>query len=90
MGLVRFKAHREGPSATGHIEVKLQQLLRDRNLSMLSLARASGSNYESLRALTSGRAKLISFNVLERICVSLKCDVADILVMKRSEPDQSE
>jgi len=88
MGLVRFKKDKEGPAGTGHIEVRLTNILKDRNLSMLALSRASGSNYESLRSLASGRAKLISFNVLERICVSLKCDVADILVMTRSEPQE--
>jgi putative transcriptional regulator len=87
MGLVRFRATSEGPSASGHLEVKLSQLLKDRNLSMLALSRASGSNYESLRSLASGRAKLISFNVLERVCVSLKCEVSDILKMTRSEPE---
>ena len=82
MGLIQYAAP-NSKSKSGKIEVRLKNLLERKDVSMLAVSRASGVNYESLRGLASGRAKLVSFNVLERLCITLNCEISDLLKLTR-------
>jgi len=67
------------------IKLRLEELLNQRGKTLYWLASAEGANveYGSLWRLKEGRAKSISFELLDQICGALNCEPGDLL--KRSE-----
>lgn len=64
------------------IKVKLKDLLKDKDKSLLSLANETGVSYNTLHRIKSNKVNSISFDVLEKICKNLKCTPADLLVVE--------
>lgn len=69
----------------GVIKNSLEQLLKQRDKSMYSLAKETGLAYTTLWKLKEGTSKGISFDVLEKICLNLKCTPSDLLVVISNE-----
>ncbi len=61
------------------IEVHLEEVLKDRQMTSKELCRLVGITEANLSILRSGKAKGIRFGTINRICYYLKCDVGDIL-----------
>ncbi|WP_030686953.1 helix-turn-helix domain-containing protein [Streptomyces sp. NRRL B-1347] len=64
----------------GHaIEVRLDQLLAERGMTLTELAARVGVTNVNLSILKNGRAKAIRFTTLTRICEVLDCQPGDLL-----------
>ena len=69
------------------IEVKLDDLLHDRRMTLTELADRVGLTLANLSILKTGKARAIRFSTLEAICEALSCQPGDIL---RFEPEHAE
>lgn len=61
------------------IEIKIKQLLKEKNMSSKQLAEQLDMTEANMSILVSGKAKAIRFSTLEALCKTLDCTVADIL-----------
>ncbi len=61
------------------IRVRLDDVLRARNMTAKELCGKVGLTEANLSILRSGKAKGVRFHTLNRICYFLECDVGDIL-----------
>ena len=63
------------------IEVRIEQLLDERDKTFYWLAKETGISYTSLWRLRHEEAKSVSFDRLERICRALECEPGDLLTL---------
>jgi putative transcriptional regulator len=76
----RRRADEGEPSRTsGGIVCHLPDLLRERQMSVLALHRATGIAYTTLHALYHGDATRYDAQTLDKLCAALGCTVGDIL-----------
>jgi putative transcriptional regulator len=61
------------------IKVKLKELLKEKDKTLLSLANETGISYNTLHRIKERKVQSISFDVLEKICVNLGCQTKDLL-----------
>ncbi|MES5823645.1 helix-turn-helix transcriptional regulator [Streptomyces sp. RG80] len=68
----------------GHdIVVHLDELLRQRGMTVTELAQRVGVTNVNLSVLKNGRAKAIRFTTLTRICEVLQCQPGDLLSYRK-------
>jgi len=65
------------------ITVRLKELLEERKMTLYRLAKDTGISYNNLHRIASNRSKVISFEVLEKICLALDCGPGDLLEITR-------
>ncbi len=65
------------------IRVQIDQLLKEQQRSFYWLAKETGVSHTTLWRLKKDKAQGITFNTLERICQTLKCQPGDVLRMGR-------
>jgi putative transcriptional regulator len=74
------------------IEVRIAQLLDERDETFYWLAKETGIGYTSLWRLRHEEAKTISFNYMERICRALECEPGDLFKLvddaRKSRPQK--
>ena len=61
------------------IDVKLDDILHDRRMTLTELADRVGLTLANLSILKTGKAKAIRFSTLEAICCELDCQPGDLL-----------
>lgn len=61
------------------IKINLDQVLEDRHMQSVDLAKVIGITKANLSILKTGKAKAIRFSTLERICEVLNCQPGDLL-----------
>jgi putative transcriptional regulator len=61
------------------INVKLDDLLHDKRMTLTELADRVGLTLANLSILKTGKAKAIRFSTLEAICRELECQPGDLL-----------
>ena len=61
------------------IDVKLDDMLHERRMTMTELADRVGITLANLSILKTGKAKAIRFSTLEAICRELHCQPGDLL-----------
>lgn len=61
------------------IEVRLDELLRERGMTLTELSDRIGLTLANLSILKTGKAKAIRFTTLEAICRELDCQPGDLL-----------
>ena len=61
------------------INVKLDDLLHERRMTLTELAERVGLTLANLSILKTGKAKAIRFSTLEAICRELECQPGDLL-----------
>ena len=61
------------------IQVYLDELLKDRDMTAKELCKWVGITEANLSIVRSGKAKGIRFGTVNKICYYLQCDVGDIL-----------
>ena len=66
------------------IRVQIDQLLKEQKRSFYWLAKETGVSHTTLWRLKKDKAQGITFNTLERICETLKCQPGDVLRMGRN------
>jgi len=66
------------------IRVQIDQLLKEQKRSFYWLAKETGVSHTTLWRLKKDKAQGITFNTLERICHTLKCQPGDVLRMGRN------
>ncbi len=67
---------------------KLWKLLIDRDLKKKDLQQMSGVSAASITKL--GRNENVNTEILEKICIALKCDISDIMEIDDSEGSAKE
>lgn len=67
------------------ILVEIDQLLKERKRSFYWLAKETGVSHTTLWRLKKDKAQGITFNTLERICETLKCQPGDVLKVRREK-----
>lgn len=65
------------------IKVNLSRILGEQRLSVSDLSRMTGLNRAGLSKLYNEKTSSISFETLEKVCDALKCDIADLLEIKK-------
>ncbi len=70
------------------IRIQIDQLLRERRRSFYWLAKETGVSHTTLWRLKKDKAQGITFNTLERICQTLKCQPGDVLKVSREKENK--
>ena len=65
---------------TSFIAVRLDELLRERGMTLTELSDRIGLTQANLSILKTGKAKAIRFSTLEAICRELRCQPGDLLI----------
>ena len=61
------------------IQVKLDDVLHERRMTLTELAERVDITLANLSILKTGKAKAIRFSTLEAICAALECQPGDLL-----------
>jgi len=61
------------------VHVSLDELLKERGMSLTELSEKVGLTLANLSILKTGKAKAIRFSTLEALCRALDCQPGDIL-----------
>lgn len=67
------------------IEIHLDQIMRERNISLTELAERVGITLANLSILKTNKAKAVRFSTLEAICRELNCQPGDLLIYTATE-----
>jgi putative transcriptional regulator len=67
------------------IAIKLDEVLERRKMSLTELSEAVDITLANLSILKTGKARAIRFSTLEAICLTLRCQPGDILVLADEE-----
>ncbi len=62
------------------IELRLDELMAERGVKLVDLAREIGLSNANLSHIKTGKIKAMRFSTLDALCEALDCDVADIVV----------
>src|SRR6266498_4542123 len=66
------------------ILVQIDQLLKEQRRTFYWLAKETGVSHTTLWRLKKDKAQGITFNTLEKICQTLKCQPSDVLKVGRN------
>lgn len=66
------------------IKIKIDEVLKDKNVSLTELSEAVDITIANLSILKTGKAKAIRFSTLEAICNYLECQPGDIIVNEKN------
>lgn len=65
------------------IKIKLDEVLKERNISLTELSNAVDVTIANLSILKTGKAKAVRFSTLEAICDYLDCQPGDIIINEK-------
>ncbi|WP_414045989.1 helix-turn-helix domain-containing protein [Macrococcus equi] len=65
------------------IKIKLDEILKERDVSLTELSKAVDVTITNLSILKTGKAKAVRFSTLEAICDYLDCQPGDIIVNEK-------
>lgn len=66
----------------GEINIKLDDLLNERNISTYELSTKSNIRFQTVQSLRENKSTRINFNILAKLCYTLNCKVEDLLEYK--------
>jgi putative transcriptional regulator len=72
------------------VRIKLNELLEKNHKTLYWLSKASDIRYHNLAKLANAETNAIRFEVLEKICLALKCDITDILELDKENNKEQE
>jgi putative transcriptional regulator len=67
------------PEPSHDIEIHLDRLLAERNMTVAELAERVGLTPVNVSVLKNGRAKAIRFSTLSKLCAVLECQPGDLI-----------
>lgn len=76
-------------NAPSCIEVRLDELLQARKMTLAELSRRVGVTMVNLSILKNGHARAIRFSTLCRLCKALNCQPGDLLTWRGEPPPRS-
>ena len=65
--------------------ITLNQVLEDKGISQNQLAKDTGISVETIRNFKNNKTTRISFDVLEKVCNYLECEVEDVMRLEKCE-----
>jgi len=68
---------------TQMIEFNLDEILAKRGITKYRLAKDTNIAHTTIWKLETGKAQRVGFDVLEKICVRLDCELTDFLFIRR-------
>lgn len=68
---------------TQMIEFNLDEILAKRGITKYRLAKDTNIAHTTIWKLETGKAQRVGFEVLEKICVRLDCELTDFLFIRR-------
>ncbi|MBT8225349.1 MAG: helix-turn-helix transcriptional regulator [Dactylosporangium sp.] len=71
------------PEEEHRIEVHLDQLVAERDITLTDLANQVGITLANLSILKNGRARAIRFSTLTALCQALSCQPGDLLTIRQ-------
>ena len=69
------------------IDIKLYDLLIERNMSQHELSRLTGIRQPSINEMCNNSTKRIPLDNLAKICEELNCEIQDVLTLQREQSD---
>ncbi|MEH2033761.1 MAG: helix-turn-helix domain-containing protein [Nostoc sp.] len=63
------------------VEIRLKQIREAKGLSQNALARQLEMSLANVQKIEYGKAKSIPLDTLEKICLTLDCEIGDLLVL---------
>jgi putative transcriptional regulator len=72
----------DGPGQMDAIQVRLDDLLAERGMTLTELADRVGITIVNLSILKNGRARAIRFSTLAKLCEVLRCQPGDLLAYR--------
>jgi putative transcriptional regulator len=72
------------PEEEHRVQIHLDRILDERELSLTALADEVGITLANLSILKNGRARAIRFSTLTALCDALDCQPADLLTVRPS------
>lgn len=69
------------------IYIKLDQLLVDQKMSQHELSRRTGIRQPSINEMCRNQTVRLPLDNLAKICDVLKCDISDILELRKEQPE---
>jgi putative transcriptional regulator len=64
------------------VKTKIKVLIAQRDLTQLRLAECAGVSVATVNKLSQNKAEGISWDVLEKLCHYLQCEITDILELQ--------
>ena len=68
------------------IKSRLKVVLAEREMTQLQLVEKTGIRQPTISAIANGKAKHIPVEVLDKICETLNCQPADLLIYLPNQP----
>lgn len=65
------------------MKITLNQILEDRGVSQNQLAKDTGISVETIRNFKNNKTTRVSFDVLEKICCYLGCEIGDVMCLEK-------
>ena len=72
------------------IEVRLDELVAARNMTLVELSAKVGVTVANLSILKNGHSRAVRFTTLTALCEALDCTPGDILTLRGEPPAQSD
>lgn len=69
----------------GRVNLKLDQFLKEHNISRSSLSRNAQIHYKQLLKYCNNDMTKVDLNILARICKTINCTISDILEYEPNE-----
>lgn len=67
------------------VENRISEMLGKQRKTIRDLSKEAGIAYATAHGLFHGKTRMVSFEVVEKLCDYFKCDVGDIFYIKREE-----
>ncbi len=80
--LLRFKIWKKYGNEVFITKITLNQVLDSKGISQNQMAKDTGISTSTLRNLNHNLTTRISFDILEKICLYLNCQIQDILSLE--------
>lgn len=64
------------------MRVNLLNIIYNKGISLSSLSKVVGCSYSNLSNLAHNRTKSIQFDLLEKLCRVLDCEISELLVLE--------
>jgi putative transcriptional regulator len=71
------------------IKIQINELLKEEKRSFYWLAKETGISHTTLWRLKKGKAQGITFDTLEKISVTLKCQPGDVLKLGKNNSNKN-
>jgi putative transcriptional regulator len=65
------------------VKIKLDELLKVRNKTLYAIAKETGVAYNALSKIKKNEVKGITFDVMEKLCISLDCEPSDLFEIEK-------